>query len=192
MLTNILIVLAVLFILFVVTVALRPSTFRVMRSAAIAAPPEAVFMQVNDPHRFQEWSPWAKLDPECKTTFDGPASGPGAAFAWSGNCKVGAGRMTLTESRPHELIRLTLEFLKPFKATNAVEFTFKPAGPQTVVTWTMTGKCNFMAKAFGLFMNCDKMVGGDFEKGLAQLKSLAETAGKTANADSRLAYSDHR
>ena len=100
--------------------------------------------------------------------------------------------MTLTESRPPEFIGFKLEFLTPFKATNTTEFTFKPDGGQTVVTWAMSGKCNFMAKAFGLFMNCDKMVGGDFEKGLAQMKSLAEAAAQTGRAESRLAYSGSR
>jgi carbon monoxide dehydrogenase subunit G len=192
MLTRFLIALAVVVILFIVAVASRPSTFRIMRSATVAAPPEVVFMQVYDLHRFQEWSPWAKLDPGCKTTFDGPGAGVGAAFSWSGNKKVGEGRMTLTESRPPEFIGFKLEFLTPFKATNTTEFTFKPDGGQTVVTWAMSGKCNFMAKAFGLFMNCDKMVGGDFEKGLAQMKSLAEAAAQTGRAESRLAYSGSR
>jgi uncharacterized protein YndB with AHSA1/START domain len=192
MLTRILIVLAVLVLLFIVAVALRPSTFRIARSATIAAPPEAVFMQVDDLRRFQEWSPWAKLDPGCKITFDGPAAGAGAAFSWSGNKRVGEGRMTLTGSRPPEFIVFEIEFLKPFKATNTAEFTFKPGGGQTVVSWSMSGKCNFMAKAFGLFMNCDKMAGGDLEKGLAAMKSLAEEATKTAPAQSRLACSEPR
>ncbi len=192
MLIKILIALAAVVLFFIVTVALRPSTFRISRSATMAAPPEVVFMLGNDLHRFQEWSPWAKLDPGCKTTFHGPAAGTGAAFSWSGNNKVGAGRMTLTGSRPPESILFTLEFLKPFKATHTAEFTFQPSGHQTVVTWTMTGKCNFMAKAFGLFMNCDKMVGGDFEKGLAQMRTLAEAAGEPAHASSLLAYSEAR
>ena len=192
MLTYILIALAVVVLLFIVAVASRPSTFLITRSANIAAPPEEVFMQVYDLHSFLEWSPWAKLDPGCTTTFEGPGAGVGASFTWSGNKKVGEGRMTLTDSRPPEFIRFKLEFLKPFKATHTTEFTFKPHAGQTVVTWAMSGKCNFMAKAFGLFMNCDKMVGRDFEKGLAQMKSLAEAATKAARAESRLAYSEPR
>jgi hypothetical protein len=116
------------------------------------------------------------MDPVCKNTFEGAAAGTGAIFIWAGNKKVGEGRMTITESRPSELIRIKLEFLKPFKATNTAEFTFKSQGNQTLVTWSMSGKNNFMGKAFGLFVNCDKMVGGDFEKGLAAMKSVAETA----------------
>ena len=177
MITPILIGLAAIIALFVIIVALRPSDFRVTRSAAIAAPSEAVFAQVNDLHKFQDWSPWAKLDPDARTAYEGPDAGIGAAFAWAGNCKIGEGRMTITDSRPNERVRFKLEFMKPFKGNSNAEFTFKPDGGQTVVTWTMSGNnSNFMCKLMGLFMNCDKMVGGQFEKGLAQMKSLVEAA----------------
>ena len=176
MLQPILIAFAAFIVLFAVIVASRPSTFRVARLIRITAPPSAVFLQVNDLHNFQTWSPWVKLDPGCKRTFSGPIAGAGAVFAWSGNNKVGEGRMTLTESRPTDLIRFKLEFLRPFKGNNLTEFTFKPEGPQTVVTWTMSGQYNFLTKAIGLFMNCEKMIGGQFEKGLAQMKSLTEAA----------------
>ena len=178
MIIYILIALAAIIVIFVIMVALQPAEFRIVRSASISAPPAVVFAQVNDLHKWQEWSPWAKMDPAAKNTFEGPPAGTGAAFRWAGNNKVGEGTMTITESRPSELIRFKLEFLEPFKATNTAEFTFKPEGNQTAVTWSMFGKNNFMAKAFGLFVNCDKMVGGQFEKGLADLKSLAEAAGK--------------
>ncbi len=168
--------LVVIVVAFAVIVALQPADFRVTRSAAIAAPPEKVFSQVNNLHQWEAWSPWAKLDPAAKNTYEGPAAGVGAAFAWSGNRDVGEGRMTITESRPNEMIRMNLEFIKPFKATNTTEFTFRPEGNQTVVTWTMSGKNNFISKAIGLFMDCEKMVGGQFEKGLAQMKSIAEGA----------------
>jgi len=161
---------------FVVIVALQPSDFRVTRSATIAATPEAVFSQINNLHRWEAWSPWAKLDPAAKNSYEGPAAGVGAAFSWAGNSQVGVGRMTITESRPNDLIRMNLEFIKPFKATNITEFTFKPEGNLTVVTWTMAGKNNFISKAIGLFMDCEKMVGGPFEKGLARIKSIAEGA----------------
>lgn len=159
---------------FVVLVASRPSDFRVTRSASIAAPPEAVFSQVNNLHRWEAWSPWAKLDPAAKNAYEGPEAGVGAAFSWSGNREVGEGRMTITESRPNERIRMNLEFEKPFKATNVTEFTFEPEGNRTVVRWTMSGKANFISKAIGLFMDCDKMVGGQFEKGLGNMKAIAE------------------
>jgi hypothetical protein len=176
MLIKILIVAAILLIVLLVIVLLQPSEFRVTRSANVAAPSAAVFAQVNDFHNWEAWSPWAKLDPACKNSFDGPSAGTGAGFGWSGNNKVGQGHMTITESRPPELIRIKLEFLRPFKCTNAAEFTFKPEGNQTAVTWSMSGNKNFFAKAFGLIMNMDKMVGGDFEKGLAQMKSVVEGA----------------
>ena len=175
MLTPILIGIAVVVVVFLIVVATRPDDFRVTRSAVIAAPPAVVFAQVTDFHKWDDWSPWAKLDPACKNTFDGAPVGQGAKFAWDGNNKVGAGRMTITESRLPDLIRINLEFLRPFKATNTTEFTFKPQGSGTEVVWNMFGKNNFMSKAFGLFVNCDKMVGKDFEKGLASLKTLAES-----------------
>jgi len=178
MLTNILIVLAVVVVVFVVIVAMRPSEFRVERSAAMSAPAPAVFAWVNDLHKWQEFSPWAKLDPAAKATFSGSSDGVGAVFEWAGNKQVGEGRMTIIESRPNELIRFRLDFLKPFAATNTAEFTFKPDGDQTVVTWSMTGKNNFMFKAVGLFMNCDKIVGAQFDQGLANLKGLVDVGTK--------------
>jgi uncharacterized protein YndB with AHSA1/START domain len=178
MLAYFLIGLVVIVVVFVIVVAARPDDFRVTRSATIAAPPAVVFEQVNDFHKWDDWSPWAKIDPACQNTFDGAPAGKGAKFAWDGNKKVGAGRMTVTESQPPELIRINLEFLRPFKATNTTEFTFKPEGNGTLVTWNMSGKNNFLSKAFGLFVNCDTMVGKDFEKGLASLKSIAEAAAK--------------
>lgn len=178
MLTYILIAVAVIVVVFVAIVAMRPAEFRVVRSATVAAPASVVFAQVNDFHRWEAWSPWAKLDPAMKQTHAGAPAGAGAVYSWSGNNKVGEGRMTLTESRPSDLIRIKLEFLKPFAATNAAEFTFKPEGRQTVVTWSMSGRNNFMFKAVGLFMSMDKMIGRDFEKGLAQLKTMVEAANK--------------
>ena len=174
MLLYILIAVAVIVVVLVAIVAMQPAEFRVVRSAAMSAPASTVFAQVNDFHNWEAWSPWAKLDPEAKNTFEGAAAGTGAIFSWAGNNKVGAGRMTLTESRPSERIRINLEFLKPFKATNTTEFTFKPEGNQTVLMWSMSGRKNFMSKAFCMFMNMDKMVGGDFEKGLANMKAVVE------------------
>ncbi len=174
----ILIALAVIVVVFAVVVAMQPADFRIVRTATISAPPPAVFSQVNDFHKWIAWSPWEKLDPALKRTYDGAPEGTGAVYSWVGNKKVGEGRMTLTESRPSDLVRIKLEFIKPFKATHTTEFTFQPEGGQTLVTWSMTGRNNFMSKAFCLFMNMDKMVGGDFEKGLASMKSVVE-AGKT-------------
>ena len=178
MLKKILLAVAVIILLFVIVVAMQPADFRITRSTTIAAPAETVFAHVNDFHKWDAWSPWAKLDPAMKQSYEGSAAGTGAIYTWDGNKDVGTGRMTLTESRSNELVRIKLEFLKPFAAVNDTEFTFKSEGNQTAVTWSMTGKNNFIAKAFSLIMNMDKMVGGDFEKGLAQLKPVVETTPK--------------
>jgi Polyketide cyclase / dehydrase and lipid transport len=173
----ILAVIAVIIILLLVVIASRPADFSVTRSANMSATPQVIFPQVNDLHNWEAWSPWAKLDPEMKMTYSGSAAGTGAAYAWTGNSKVGEGRMTIVESRPSELVRIKLEFLKPFTATNASEFTFQPQGNQTNVTWSMSGKRNIMTKAMSLVMNMEKMIGGQFEQGLQQMKAVAE-AGK--------------
>jgi hypothetical protein len=174
MLKKILIGLAVIIVVLVVVIALQPAHYTVERSATMNAPAGAVFAQVNDFHRWNAWSPWAKLDPSMKQAFEGAPAGPGAIYTWAGNKDVGEGRMTITDSHPNDLVKIKLEFIKPFTATNATDFTFKPQGNQTTVTWTMSGDKNFIAKAFGIFMNMDKMVGGDFEKGLAQMKLIVE------------------
>ena len=161
-----------------VVVALQPAHYRVERSAMMNAPAPIVFNQVNDFHKWDAWSPWAKLDPAAKATFGGPPAGPGAVFTWAGNDKIGEGRMTLTESHPTDLVKVKVEFVKPFEGTNTTEFTFKPQGDQTAVTWSMAGHNNFVAKALCLFMNMDRMIGRDMENGLAQLKSVVEAAVK--------------
>jgi uncharacterized protein YndB with AHSA1/START domain len=185
MFKKILLVLAVLIVVFVVVVLTRPDNFKVERSATIPAPPAAVFAQVNDLHKWKEWSPWAKLDPNAKETFSGPEAGKGASFAWSGNSEVGEGSMTITDSRPNELVAFNLVFVKPFAGTSTAEFTFKPEGDQTNVTWAMSGRNNFIAKAIGLFMDCDKMVGGQFEQGFTNLKAAVAKTEK-AQASSPL------
>lgn len=174
-----LIVLAAIAIVLAAVIAVQPAEFRVTRTATVSAPPSAVFAQVNDFHNWAAWSPWAKLDPGMKQAYSGAPAGPGAVYTWEGNHEVGVGRLTLTESRPSELIRVKLEFFKPFPATNTAEFKFTPQGDQTAVTWTMTGRNNFVGKAISLFMDMDKMVGGSFEQGLAEIKSIAETASRS-------------
>lgn len=174
MLIYVMLGLAALVALLVSFVATRPGDFRITRSTTVAAPAGTVFAHVNELRKWDAWSPWAKLDPDMKQTFVGPAAGVGATQRWSGNAKVGEGSLTITESRPGELVRMRLEFLKPFKCTNAAEFSFTPAGSDTVVTWTMTGRNGFVSKAFCLCVNMDKMCGGQFEQGLAQLKAIAE------------------
>ena len=159
-----------------VVVATRPSEYRVTRTARIAAPPSAVFAYVNDLEKFNTWNPFLKMDPRARTAYAGPPAGTGAIMTWTGDKNVGEGRMTLVESRPGELVRFKLEFLKPFAATADAQFTFTPDGGGTAVTWSMTGQNTFMAKAMHMVMNIDRMIGGQFEKGLASLKSLAETS----------------
>lgn len=174
MLKKILIAIGAIVAVFLAVAAMQPSTFKVTRSATIPAPPSAAFGMVNDFHNWAQWSPWEKLDPAMKKTYDGSASGNGAVYSWVGNDQVGEGRMTIVESKPDEMVRIKLEFLKPFASTNDTQFDFKPEGGGTNVTWTMSGDSNFMAKAMTLVMgSMDKMIGPDFEKGLANMKSAA-------------------
>ena len=175
MIKKLLIGIVLVIAVFAVIVSLQPSEFRIERSTSISAPPEVVFGLVNDFHKWDAWSPWAKLDPSAKNSFEGQESGVGAVFKWVGNNEVGEGGMTITESRPHEKIQIRLDFVKPFEDTSTAEFTFKPDGNQTVVTWSMYGENNFVSKAFCLFMDMDKMVGGQFAQGLASMKVAAES-----------------
>ena len=173
MLKIILIAIAVIVVVFVIVAAMQPSDFTVRRTAKISAPASVLFENTNDLHKWNEWSPWAKADPTSKIVYDGPPSGVGSSFSWSGG-KTGEGTMTNIETVPEKLLRFRLDFRKPFAATNTAPFKFTPEGDQTEVEWSMSGRNNFFFKAFGLFMNCDKMIGGDFEKGLASLKIIAE------------------
>ena len=181
MLIKTLIALAAIAIVVVVVVASRPAQFHVARTATIAAKPPAVFAQVNDFHGWDAWNPWAKLDPAMQHSYSGAPAGVGAVYAWAGNSQVGEGRMTVTESRPSEMIRIKMEFLKPFASTSTAQFTFRPEGDHTVVTWSMEGRNNFMAKAIHLVMNMDRMIGGQFEKGLPQMKAVVEAAPRTSS-----------
>jgi hypothetical protein len=178
MFINILIGAAGIIVALAGVVAMQSPEFRVARSTNISAAPSAVFAQVNDFHKWEAWNPWGKIDPAMKQAYEGAPSGTGAIYTWTGNKNVGEGRMTITESRPSDLIRIKLEFFKPFAASNTAEFTLKPEGNQTAVTWSMTGENNFIAKAVHLVMNMDKMIGGQFETGLAQMKSIVEAAPK--------------
>lgn len=156
-------------------IAMQPKHFRVARSMRMGGPPEAAFDLVNDFREWTKWSPWEKYDPDLQRAYSGAATGVGAVYSWSGNKHVGEGRSTIVESRKGELIRVKLEFLRPFKANNDVVFTFEREGSQTVVSWIMTGERTFMFKAMGLLMNMDKMCGGQFEQGLATLKAAVES-----------------
>lgn len=160
---------------FIVYVSLKPDTFKIARSAIIEAPPERIYPLINDLHEWAAWSPWARLDPNQVVTFDGSPLGAGAIMSWSGNRNVGVGKMKIVESSRNERVRLKLAFRKPLRAQHDVQFDLKPIGDtRTEVIWTMSGRNEFVAKAIHAFMNMDRMVGGQFEKGLDALKSLAE------------------
>lgn len=171
-----LIILAV--VVFCVVVMMQPNQFKVTRSATFNATPDAAFAQVNDFQKWGAWSPWEKLDPNMKKMVSTPSYGKGAFYQWTGNDKVGEGKMTIADSKPNESVKIDLEFIKPFAQKSVTDFTFAPQGDKTIVTWTMSGDNNFMSKAFGMFMNMDKMIGDDFERGLAQMKTVAESAPK--------------
>lgn len=184
MFKKLLLVIVVLVAGFAGYVALQPNDFRISRSATMAASPAAVFAQVNDFHNWNAWSPWAKLDPNAKNTFEGPASGEGAVFRWAGNAEVGEGHMRILESKPNERIRLELGFEKPMQDTSDVEFTFKPVGDKTELTWTMSGEHTFVSKAMCTLMNMEKMLGGQFDQGLENIKQIVEAKPAAAAASS--------
>ena len=175
MLKKIGIALLMVVLLLVVVIATRPAHFRIERSAQINAPSAVVFPLINDFHNWPKWSPWEKLDPDMKKTYRGAPAGTGAEYAWVGNDKAGEGRMTITDSKPTDLVSIKLEFLKPFAATNQATFKLTPAGDGTQVQWIMEGDNGFMAKGFGLVVNMDSLVGKDFEQGLSSLKQLAQS-----------------
>ncbi len=166
--------LAVAIVGVLVVASTKPDDFRIQRSASIAAPPEKIFPLINDFRAFGSWSPYEKLDPAMKRSYTGAAAGKGAVYAWEGDGQAGAGRMEITESAPPSRIALSLDFTKPFEAHNIVEFTLEPRGGATTVTWAMHGPTPFLAKVMHVFINFDRMVGTDFETGLANLKALAE------------------
>jgi uncharacterized protein YndB with AHSA1/START domain len=159
------------FLLFAVT---RPASFTVNRSIAIRAPADHIFALIQDLHRWAAWSPWEKKDPDMKRTFSGSPAGLGAAYGWEGNKNVGKGRMEIIEIKAPEKIVIKLDFLKPFEAHNMAEFTLLPTGETTTVTWSMYGPSPYIAKVMGVFVSMDKMVGRDFDTGLANLKAQAE------------------
>ena len=175
MLIKILFVVAAVVVVLAVTIATRPSAFRIQRSVIISAPARVVFAHLEDFHRWSEWSPYEKLDPAAQKSYSGPATGPGSAFHYVGK-KLGEGRMTVTGVRPNELVAVRAEFIKPFAATNQIEFTLTPAPAArgVRVTWAMSGNNNFVFKAFGLVVNIDRMLGKEFESGLADLKRVSE------------------
>ncbi len=176
MIKIILLGLAAVVALILIVAVFQPNEFRVKRSAPLAASPAALFEHVNNHHKFNEWNPFLKLDPAAKHTYSGPDAGVGAVCSWQGNSDVGEGTATIVESKPGELVRLRMDWRKPMTGTSTVDFTFKPEGDMTVVTWDMYGPNTFMGKLMGLFMNCEKMCGDQFEKGLASLGAATSAA----------------
>ena len=174
MLTTILIIFVVIIAAVLIYAATRPNDFVVSRSASIKAPAEAIFPLINDFRRWPEWSPFEKLDPAMRRTLSGADSGIGAAYAWEGNSKAGKGSMEITASVPFSQVSLKLDFEKPFRANNIVDFSLSPSGDATTVTWAMRGARPFIAKLMGLFMDFDNLIGKDFEAGLDNLRRLAE------------------
>ena len=173
MIKTIFIVVALAIVALLAYAATRPDSFRLERQTVIKAPPEKIFANLVDFNKWGAWSPWEKLDPQMKRTHSGAGSGKGASYAWAGD-KVGAGSMEILDATPSSSVKIKLDFTKPFEAHNLVDFTLVPQGDSTQVTWAMYGPMAFINKLFGVFMSMDKMVGKDFEAGLADLKAVSE------------------
>ncbi len=174
MLKIILLAVAALLVIVLGLAATKPDSFAVQRSATVQAGPEKVVGLIDDFHQWRAWSPWEKLDPAMKTTFSGAERGPGAVYAWEGNSKVGAGRMEILEETPGK-VTIKLDFIKPFEGHNVAEFVVTPQGAATQVTWAMHGPTPFVSKIMQVFVSMDSLIGGDFERGLANLKTAAES-----------------
>ena len=175
MLKKLLILLLVVVLGVALLATRQPDSYTVERRISVSAPPEAVFAQINDFHKWETWSPWAKLDPAMKTTYSGPTAGPGAVYEWTGNSDVGSGRMQIMQALPPNEVAIALHFMSPIDSKSVTTFQMTPNGAGTDVIWTMRGDAEFMTKVMGVFSSMDKMVGPDFEKGLAQLKRTAES-----------------
>jgi uncharacterized protein YndB with AHSA1/START domain len=173
LLTTVIVVVVVVAAILVIA-ATRPDTFKVERSASIKAPPDKVFALINDFPSWQAWSPWEGLDPNMKRTMSATTAGKGAVYEWDGNNEVGKGRMEIVESTPPSKVGIQLAFFRPFEAHNTAEFTLVPEGDATRVTWTMNGPMPYISKVISLFCDMDKLIGKDFEAGLAKMKSVAE------------------
>ena len=173
MLTIAAIIIALL-IGFLIYVATRPDAFRIERTQTMIASPASIFVLINDLRHFNSWNPFALSDPSIKLTYSGPDSGKGAAYNWDGTGRTGKGRMEITESSPSAVVTMQLQFQKPFVATNVAQFSMVAAGNTTQVTWAMTGRNSYVHKLMGIVFNMDKMVGGEFVKGLNNLKTLVE------------------
>ncbi|MDP1586878.1 MAG: SRPBCC family protein [Prosthecobacter sp.] len=178
MIKKVLLGLIAAIVIILVVAAFQSDDLNVTRSATIAAPPDAVFKVVNDFRQWDAWSPWSKLDPAMKKTLEGPPEGVGAIYKWSGNNEVGEGSTRLVHSKPNETIDMKLEFVRPFEGSSDVRFTFAPEGTGTKVTWAMQSKKPFIGKVVGMFMDCEKMCGDQFNEGLDNLGKVVTAAPK--------------
>lgn len=160
---------------FLIYVALQPAEFRIVRVGQIDADPATVFGMVNNMRTWNTWSPWMKLDPNAKLTYEGPEEGVGAGYTWDGKKNMGSGKLSILDSQPHEHVQLKLEFFRPFVCQNYVVFDLDPTPSGTQLTWVMSGRNNFIAKIFDVLINMDKMCGNDFEKGFENMNRLAST-----------------
>jgi hypothetical protein len=180
MLKKIVITIAVLVVALLAYATTQPDEFKIERSAVVNAPAATIFPLINNFKAWQPWSPFEKKDPNMKRTYSGAETGVGSMYAWDGNSDIGAGSMEITESTPNTRVVIAMHFLRPMEDKSTVAFTVTPQGESNTVTWSMYGPNNFAGKLMGVFMNIDKMVGADFEAGLADLKAIAE---KQAAAD---------
>ena len=172
--TVIAVILAIAIAAVLILAGTKPNSFSVRRATSIKAPADRIFPLINDFHQWRTWSPYEEKDPALKRTYSGADHGKGAVYAWDGNNNVGSGRMEILETAVPQKIVIKLDFFKPFEGHNTAEFTMLPQGDTTNLTWTMTGPAVFMSKVMQVFMNLDRMIGRDFEVGLANLKKLTE------------------
>ncbi|MCM0606627.1 MAG: SRPBCC family protein [Xanthomonadaceae bacterium] len=177
MIKKILLGLLAIILAVIIVASFQPNEFKVTRTLVMNATPQSVFEQVNDLKKMNSWSPWVKMEPTVKMTYEGPTAGVGAKYSWEGK-ETGAGSMTIIDVKPNEFVKTHLDFLKPFAGMGESEFVIRSEGKQTSVTWIMSGKNILIGKVFNLFINQDKMIGGAFEKGLVDLKTLLESSGK--------------
>lgn len=172
-----------LIVVLLIVVATRPNTYRVERSTTISAAPEVVYAQVADFHKWDAWMPWGKLDPNMKKTYEGTQGAVGSSYGWEGNSDVGSGKMTVLAVEPNKHLDIDLHFIKPFESSAKNGFVLEPAGKDTKVTWYMSGDHSFMSKFMCMFTSMDAIIGKDFDKGLADMKKVAEAAPAPAAAN---------
>src|SRR5258708_36464258 len=182
MFNTIAIAVVILFAALLGFAATRPDTLRVQRAKSIEAPPEEIFALIHDFHQWGSWSPYEKLDPTMKRTYSGAPGGKGAVYEWAGTSKVGSGRMQITDTFPRSRVTIKLDFLKPFECHNVAEFTLDAYGDSTSVTWAMQGRKRYLAKVMSIFLSMDKLIGKDFEAGLADIKAVAGNCSQQTSA----------